>query len=154
MTTTAPKGYARRSLDIEAFWVPEKGPIHGEFLGAKLFDSGIDASKPSTLFIVRLTDPCFCTDKDDEIFTKNPGDIVGVWGKPGMKGLKNLFGVPVWMALTGEKDIGKGNPMKVFDIQSPKPGTAMPILEDMRERSKGAKTFLDSVKVESDNIPF
>lgn len=141
-TSAKPEGYRKQSMDIAGFWNPEQGPVHAIFRGASLFDNKLDKTKSSVLLFAELLEPCECVNQEDEAFTAQKGDVVGVWGKPGMRALRNLCGVPVWMQEAGEKDIGKGNPMKLFEILSPKQGTPIPILEDNRKESAGSKTFL------------
>lgn len=113
------------------------------------------------MFIIfELIDPAKVSTKDGDQeveLTASKGEMVGVWFKPGMKGLRTLAGCKVWMAFTGEKNIGKPSPMKTYDIRSPdKGGSMIPILEDNREYSRSVKTVLDAsmTKEELDKLPF
>src|SRR6516165_7871145 len=50
-----PSGYQKQSTDIVGFWDQESSPaIHFIPLEAKVFDSQLDKSKPSTLVIGKL----------------------------------------------------------------------------------------------------
>ena len=157
-----PEGYQKRSGDVVGFHDPEKqGPIHGIPRGCKLSDSDLDESKSSCFVIFELLDPCKVTegsgDEKEEKDAKK-GDMVGVWMKGGMRGLRNLCGVPVFMVHTGEKKL-KGRPaahsaMKTYDFHVPaaraNKGTTIPVIEDSRKRSKGApNSFLNKESRES-----
>lgn len=144
-----PEGYEARSTDIVGFWDPEKSPsLHFIPLEAKLFDSDLDASKPSTLIFGKLVDGCLLkTPKGDEDTEGEPGDLIGVWFKPGMAALKDLCGVKVFMYPTGEMETGKPNPMKTFDIHSRSKGTRIPVTDDKRDKSKHVTTLLSGPKV-------
>jgi len=128
--------------------------------GAKLSDSKIEKDKTSMFIIFELIEPVKVSTKDGDQeveLTASKGEMIGVWFKPGMKGLRSLAGCKVWMAFTGEKNIGKPSPMKTYDIRSPdKGGIMIPILEDNREYSRSVKTVLDAsmTKEELDKLPF
>ena len=144
---TAPANYKKQSDDVIGFWMGD-GPIHGKPLSARLFDSGIDSHRPSILIAFELLEPCKVSRKEDgttDTFEAPKGAIVGVWGKPGMKAVARLAGQPVYMVQAGTKDIGKGNPMKLYEVSSPgKPGAMIPIVSDTRKDSAGVQTFLDA----------
>ncbi len=156
-----PAGYGSKSEDVVGFCDLEtQGPIHGIPRGAKLSDSKIEKDKTSMFVIFELIDPVKVSAKDGDQEVELQavkGDMVGVWTKPGMKGIRFLAGCKVWIAFTGEKNIGKPSPMKLYDVRSPdKGGTLIPIIEDNRERSRAVKTFLDAsmTKEELDKLPF
>ena len=156
-----PAGYGSKSEDVVGFCDLEtQGPIHGLPRGAKLSDSKIEKDKASMFVIFELIDPVKVSSKDGhqevELLAQK-GEMVGVWFKPGMRGLRMLAGCKVWMGFTGEKNIGKPSPMKTYDIRSPdKGGNMIPILEDNREYSRNVKTVLDAsmTKEELDKLPF
>lgn len=144
-----PEGYQKHSGDVVGFHDPEKqGPIHGIPRGAKLSDSDLENEKPSCFVIFELLDPCTVTEgsgEEKEEKQAKKGDMVGVWVKGGMGGLKNLCGVPVFMVHTGEKKL-KGRPaaqsaMKTYDFHVPEKangkGKPIPLIEDNRKQSKG-----------------
>lgn len=152
---TAPQGYKRHSDDVTGFWDPdhESGycskTLHWIPREAKLSDSKIESYKPSILIIGELLDACILLAKDpndsDALVPVEAakGDIVGVWGKPGMRGLRMLSGRKVFMYRTGEKDVGKPNAMKLYDIHAQE-GTPkeLVITDDRRKDSAHVKTWL------------
>jgi len=156
-----PEGYKKRGIDLVGFWNPNHGPIHGIPRAAKLFDSNLDASKPSTLLILELVEPCdaiFSKDEDDdaEKVTTQTGDLVGVWSKPGLAAIKTLCGTPVFLQY--ERD-AKGevvtkrmkkkgmNAMKCFEVLSKtNPMKTIPVLEDSRRESAHVNTLLAPAK--------
>jgi hypothetical protein len=147
-THAAPEGYQSQSDDIVGTWNPEDGePIHGIPRHVKLSDSGIDKRNTSVLVFFELIDPCKVRDRpsdaqeEGEIITADPGDIVGVWYKAGMRKLLNLGQVNVFMYLSGEKDVGKPSPMKTFDIQAPRRGQRLRVDEDNRKESQQQTIF-------------
>jgi len=146
----APEGFVTQSDDVVGYWNPEECPIQCIPRAAKIFDGNIEKSKPSVLLIVELTAPCIIVTKkaegetEGERFVGKPGDMVGIWGKPGMRAIRDLGGVECWVKYTGEKDTGKPNPMKLFDVKSKSKGRRIEISDDSRKESKGVKTFLDT----------
>jgi hypothetical protein len=115
-------------------------------LEVKVFDSQLDAKKPSHLIVGILVDasPLDKMGKDtEEVVMGKPGDRVGVWAKPGMADLRKLAGQKTFIWLAGEKDTGKPNPMKVYKCASVQQGQPLLITEDLRKESKGAKTIFD-----------
>ena len=142
-----PEGYEQRSTDIVGFWDPEASPsIHFIPLEAKLFDSQLDPAKPSTLLFGKLVDACMLKTPDDESIEGAPGDLIGVWFKPGMAALKDLAGVKAFMYPTGEMDTGKPNPMKTYEVHSQRKGTRIPVTDDKREKSRFVTTLLSGPK--------
>lgn len=139
---TPPQGYVELSGDVVGYADPEKSPVHFIPEHAVLTDSTLQPEKTSVLIIGTLVDPVMLYMGDDDI-EGQAGDRIGVWGKPGMKGLRDGQGVKVWVVLTGEKDTGKPNPMKLFDTFAEKKGGRLPIEADYREKSKLARNFLE-----------
>lgn len=142
--TQVPAGYEKRSEDVVGYYNHDSNkPIHFIPRYAKTFDSGIDSTKPSVLIFGELIDECELkasgNDDDEESVMGQPGDIVGVWYKPGMRGLRSCAGAKVYMVAAGERDVGKGHPMKLFDVTAERgKGTVLTILEDVRARSARA----------------
>jgi hypothetical protein len=91
-------------------------------------------SESSVLFVCRAVDSVQLTDGTACL----PGDTFGLWGKPGMRAIVSLFGVPTWMLWTSEKATGKANPMRVYTVKH-KPAAArpVPIIADHRKTSRG-----------------
>lgn len=144
----APAGYEKQSEDVAGYWVPKDGPIHCIPRGVKLFDGNIEANKPAILIFADLVDALDVSRKADEGNDKETvraeaGSRVGIWYKPGMKPIRNLAGVKVWMAFAGEKEIGKPSPMQLFDVRSAGKGNPMPVTEDTRKKSARVVTDFD-----------
>ncbi len=135
----APDGLALQTDDVVGFWAPEESFIYGIPRGVKLFDSSIEPKRHSSLILFELLQPCkvFTKETGDTPQDAKKGDMVGVWGKPGMRALntKRLQGVPVWMCYSGEKEIGKPSPMQLFEIRSKGGGKVLEIVSDTRQRS-------------------
>jgi len=138
----SPENFKNRNGDVVGFWDPELTPIQCIPLSVKLFDGNIDKDKPSILLTVELVKAAGVRPTKDgegavgQPFAAPPGSLVGVWYKPGMKAVRDLCGVEVFIRLTGEKDTGKPNPMKTFEVTSEKNGTRVPVTEDLRDKSK------------------
>lgn len=157
----APEGYQTRGGDVTGFWDPESGhPIHFIPREANLSDSKLDSKKPSTLVIGTLVDavPLYLTSQDgksvDEV-QGQPGDTVGVWAKPGMAALKNLAHVKVYMYPNGEKNTGKPNPMKLFEVLSRGIGKPLQVVQDRRVQSRHLATWLTDPRdaAELEDVP-
>ncbi len=155
-----PEGYVEQSDDIIGVLNPDIAPAHFVPLNAALSDSKLDANKPSMLvFGTLMTDSTvYAKDETGESIPvqAKAGDRVGLWTKAGMAKLRDLAGVPVFIALKGEKKTGKPNPMKVYVIASPKVGTPLQIVADRRVKSAGTKTFLsrdDDATFNPENFP-
>jgi hypothetical protein len=134
----------RRSSDIKGFWDHEQGPLYFKPMTAKVFDGQkkIDNRKPTILIIGECLGPVKCKDKDGNVKELQKGDIVGLWGKPGMRDIRGSKGVAVMLKYTGEKDIGKAKPMKTFDVYSADGGTPLQIEQDSRVYSASVDTWL------------
>lgn len=149
-----PAGYGAIEEDIVGFWKPEEGPIEVKPLYVKLSDSRIDDTKSSTLIFCELVKPITLYRKDDETVEGKKGDLIGIWSKPGMRAIRNCAGVATYIALEGEKDTGKGNPMKTF-VVAPKDGIKgdrLVVEEDNRKQSKPGG--VDAPVPSDDDIPF
>jgi len=145
----APEGYQKQSTDILGFWNPDIAPaIHFVPLEVKLFDSNIEPKKPSAIVIGKLVDPITldAPGGEDDVTEGKPGDIVGVWYKPGMSAIKQLGGVKVFMYLTGELDTGKPNPMKTYDVLSKSKGNTLHVTLDARKESRYVETSFSGPK--------
>jgi hypothetical protein len=151
----APEGYEDAATDVEKFWDPKLSPIHCSPISVKLFDSQLDEGKPSALIAVRLLADCAVQTREKgaspEIARR--GEIVGVWYKAGMRGIKSLAGVPVYMRIKGTKDTGKPSAMVVYELKSKGAGKELPISEDTRDQSKHVRTSFDPAGAPSET-PF
>lgn len=162
MTTDKFADFEERGGDVVGIWSgdPQKAgnPCHFIPIDCVMGDSKkFDKTKPSILIFGKLCSECLLTiksdDEDDEDSDEvigKPGDLIGVWFKPGMAALKNLGGVEVLLDYKRdedgamlEKDIGKGNPMKLYSVKSKTPGGRLQVRADRREKSKNTPTFLD-----------
>jgi len=132
------KDMQKRSEDILGFWDENcSTPLFFTPRSAKLSDSKIEPEKKcSTLVEGLATRDCQVLSKDGEIIIAKPGDLIAVWAKPGMKALSNAAGVPVAMAYLGEKDTGKPNPMKLYDLRFGVGGQPLTVSADNRKLSK------------------
>jgi hypothetical protein len=148
-----PAGYKEQSEDIFGFWDSTSGEtIHMIPRFFRLFDSKLDPTKASTLLIAELVEPIRVENSKGETVIADKGELVGVWTKAGMVAIKNLGGVDVYMYQKGEKDTGKGNPMKLYKILSQAKGVKVPFSGDFRKRSLPAgHAPIDSAE---DDIPF
>ncbi len=131
-----PEGYEERTSDLVGFWDQEKGPIHFVPRYAKVFDSHIEAGKSSIVIVGQAVGSVPLLDSDGNEFDSQPGDVIGVWYKPGMVQIKSLADVRVFMYLSGEQDVGKINPMKTYKVGSSKKGNTLYLTDDYRKKSK------------------
>jgi hypothetical protein len=142
-----PKGYTKQSTDVVGFYDEEvQDEIHFIPLEAVHQDSSLDERKVSTLIFGKLVDPCRLTEsaKSGNVVQGKVDDIVGVWYRPGMRDIRMLGGVPVFMYPDGIKDTGKPNPMKKYSCNSVSKGKRIVIIEDRRDKSKGISTDFDA----------
>lgn len=130
-------GYWNSDGEYPITGIPEEGVI--------AIDSGIDKSKPSLLMKWKATVPTIVADQDGAEDVCKAGDLVGVWYKPGMRDVRPLGGIEVTMSRNPgkDKDTGKGNPMKAFEVRASGTGRLLRITEDRRERSLSAATIFD-----------
>lgn len=153
MNFSAPEGFIEQTDDVVGFWDGDKGyPIFFVPEAATLHDSGQDPTKTSILIKGRLVEACEVY-LGDEIDLAEPGDMVGVWAKPGMKAIRDLGGVQVWVRQTGEKDVGKKSPMKTFGVFSKTKGQPIPVVGDYRDKSKGVRHMLEGAPLSHSNLP-
>jgi len=142
----APAGYAEQTGDITGFWDDSLSPtIHFIPVEVRAFDSQLDKNKPSMLVIGKLVDAIpLSSGKTGKTVEGKPGELVGVWAKPGMRNLKNLAGVRVFMYDSGETlATGKVNPMRVYKVLSKDKGAELLVTDDKRKQSRGAKLFFE-----------
>lgn len=153
MNFSAPEGYREQTDDVVGFWDGDKGyPIHFIPEEATLHDSDIEPQKVSVLVKGVLVEACEVY-LGDEVSIADEGDRVGVWMKPGMKKLRDLGGQKVWVRQTGEKDVGKPSPMKVFGVYAAERGTTIPVVGDYRDKSKNTRHLLEGAPLSHSNLP-
>ena len=178
-----PDDFKKRSMDPVGFWIPKipngkNGflPIRCIIQSAKLLDAKLDKSKPSVLLIAELTAPAPLSVKEEnidddmeiidaekgDILIGKKGDIVGIWGKPGMRDVIPLGGVEVSIQMNPEskwkKIKDRPSKMVTFDIRSAKVGTKIPIISDQRKESKDVRPWIQesttSMPTGSDDTDF
>lgn len=142
---TIPEQYkVELSGDVVGFGDPDVAPV--EFIPehAVLTDSTIDPTKTSVLVIGRLAADCMLYMGDEDI-EGTAGDLIGIWGKPGMKGLRDAAGVPVFVVLSGTKAMKESfkQDMKLYTVVATQKGGRLPIEADYRDKSKNARNFLE-----------
>jgi hypothetical protein len=149
----APEGYAKQSTDLIGFWNPDVvagkiTAVHFIPLEVKLFDSKLEPSKVSTIIVGKLVDavPLSAPGGEDEVVEGAPGDIIGIWYKPGMSALKTLGNVKVFMYPTGEIETGKPNPMKTYDCLAKTKGGELHVTQDGRKKSRNVETSFASAR--------
>lgn len=150
-----PEGMRRFNGDVVGFHDCEsQGPLYGIPRAAKLSDNGQDPKKPSCFVILEALDAMKVTEgtgEDATEFMCKTGDMVGLWLKGGMRQIRNLCGVPVFIQYAGEKKL-KGrppsqSPMQLFDFNIGEgKGTPIPMIEDNRKQSREAPTMFDAPK--------
>jgi hypothetical protein len=142
--------------DVEAYWDPEKSAIRFKPLSVRMFDSDMEPKRASYLITGITTSAArlyMTTEEKDDRGKKirdynvyPAGTAVGVWYKPGMKGIVNRHNVDCYLKKSGEKDTGKPNPMTLFDLVADKETNTIPVTEDYRDKSKDVKTPFDKIK--------
>lgn len=188
-----PEGFEQTGGDIVAYWEPAspgKGPgrdggkdpkyWYDEAMGYRpgspavtftpidcaLSDSKLDNSKTSTLLFGRLEKPCMLRSavESEGYKTFQPGSLIGIWTKPGMRPLQKLAGAVVWMKngvqINGEtsmfKDVDRPSPMVQFDIRHKGKGDQLRVREDRRDKSLPSALKEKRAEVAADlgDIPF
>jgi hypothetical protein len=170
-----PEGFEDVSTDIEALYdyrhTPEMfiRPVHFTLSDSK------DKKKPSVLIHADLLKPAmlFAADEDGEELREFPaGTRVGIWYRPGLRGIMQCGGAVTYLALAGEKDVGQIQAMKVFKVSKRKGETGaqlncasdyrkmtrnMPLpwesAEDAKARSS-ARGGTQSAPNDDDEVPF
>jgi hypothetical protein len=139
-----PEGFTEQSGDLVGYYDGES-IIQIVPMYVKMFDSSLDANKPSILLTAKLCADARLKDKDGNVsIDALEGDLVGIWMKPGMKGLLPHEGHVCHLVPAGELETGKPNPMAVYKVYTAnKAGPRIPVLEDARQKSRGAKTMFD-----------
>lgn len=150
-----PEGFQQTASDVDQFWNEEGGPIQGVLLCGKNYLNKL-AGKVNSIYVIRLTSPCKSqTNKGDGFENPaQPGELVGVWGAPGLKDLMMMGGCEVHITRNGEKDVGKPSKMKVYAIGYKGRMTKLAIIRDGEakvEASNGAAPATDGT---NDALPF
>ena len=156
VTFTLPEGFVDQTSELIGFWADDaqQSPIQGIPRHVIAHDSHLDPSKPSYLIVVELTATSSMVDPDGERIVVEPGKYVGLYYKPGMAAILELADVEVWMVLTGERDVGKASPMKVYRVASKGRGAALKVKKDYRKTSRAVQTPFATPEPEYDPPTF
>lgn len=133
-----PAEFQQVNLDIIGFWLEDR-VLECIPESVKLFDNKQDKHKPSALITAKLTKDCEVMTSDGELIEGREGQLVGIWGRPGMRDLRVLSGCRVAIVPDGEIAIkDKPNPMRAYKIYSHKEdeGKQLQVDLDKREKSK------------------
>lgn len=141
-----PAGYAKvtSQVEIENYWMPEKGPIHGKLVSAYDFrqKTGRGKGQIRRCYILDLAGPAYCRVMTEGVKGQKAFDedlvtpdlktdphvptLVGVFGSAGLRDLDGLGGCFVFIQREPEqKELESGNAMWLFDISHK--GTAKPL---------------------------
>lgn len=138
-----PAGFTQVNLDIVGFW-NEDCMITCVPLNVKLFDNKVENVKSSALITVKLLEPIEVRTSEGEVVPAEPGSLVGIWGRPGLRELKVLGNCRVAIVPDGEIPVkDKPNPMRAFKIFSHQEDTptALKVALDKREKSRGTENL-------------
>lgn len=139
------EGFVQVNLDIVGFW-NEDCIIHCIPKNVKLFDNKVEKAKPSPLITVELIDPIDVRTTEGEIIRAEAGQLVGIWGRAGMRDLKVHADCRVKIAPNGEKELeDQKNAMRLYDIRKVASDTpkVLKVALDKRDKSKRTETFWD-----------
>lgn len=118
--------YVLVSSDVLGFWNGE-GTIHFRPTSKKIFKNKKFPDRDSVMIVgVALGKADLVTADGDELQASS-GDIIGVWYSPGMRELLGLCDCKVKMKADGERDVGKGSPMKAYKIARSNSDTPRPL---------------------------
>lgn len=152
-----PAGYESKSADAVGVWNSRNRrcsrTLHFIPQEANIIDNNVTPSRASIFVIGRLVEPCTVekTKDPDELVRAKPGDLVGVWYSPGMRGLESMLGVKTFMFFEKEVEMSNGrNPMRKYCVAGPTRAAGskekdklIPIRGDYRKQSKGTPTVFD-----------
>jgi hypothetical protein len=151
------RNYEDVSYDIEAWWNSEKGDV----LEGKLVDFRDVETKfgAKILYIVVTSEACRAVESgndDAEAEEWDAGSNIGFLSSGGLNALKKLRrGAQVRIEHTGERDVGRGNPMKTYRVQVDRsePGKGLSYLDE--EKRTNAQQAMPQEQFKSeDDIPF
>lgn len=109
--------------DLDGYWMPEKGPLHGKLISAFQFiqKSGKSRGKTQTVFVFDLAEPCTALvkldggGKDEDVL--EPRSLCGVIMTYGLRQLVGLGGCFVKLERESTKrTLGNGNEMWSYAI--------------------------------------
>lgn len=123
---------------VAGFWDEESGiPVYGRVCYAREITptKGPSKGKVKRYFVIELLAATMLAankDKNQPAKRAEKGEMVAVWGTPGLSDLNRMAGSLVWVKRNpkGEWiDTGKGNPMKTYDIRQEGQGLAVQVLK-------------------------
>jgi hypothetical protein len=152
--------YVVFSSDVVGFW-SEADTLHFVPTGFKEFPNKKYKDKMTTIIVGKLLTPGegLITNKADEDVGAERGDLIGVWGQAGMREIKNLYLCKVKLTRdeTLDKDVGKGQPMKGYRIETPrgvKPAALPNLTPAGAAPSNGPTAGGNTASDNFDDIPF
>lgn len=135
-----PAGYEERSGTILGYW-KQGTPLHFIPRYVILADNGAQPNKSSALIAGELLSPSTVEMKDEPGTFVKEGELIGVWYRPGLRGLLSLGGAKTYVIPSGEVNVGKPSPMKTFKIFSSGKGELLRVTVDHRNMSCGDPTM-------------
>lgn len=134
---------------VVGYWDPRVNPyVYVRPLHGIVFDNSLDKEKVSTLIVCEACeDTPVVTKEGDTLALK--GDLIGLWGKAGMRHIIMAGGTECYVAHVGEKDVGKASPMMLFKVYTKGTRNLIPLTEDKREESAEADTWWSTSAVDT-----
>lgn len=142
--TATPDGFEDVTSDVVAVYdYRTTTEVFIRPLGYTLSDSK-DKKKPAILIHAELLKPAVLIpmgdERDDstEPRTFATGSRIGLWYRPGMRGIMQCSGTSTYLAFTGEKDVGQIQAMKTFKVSRKKSETSAELscLSDFRKQTR------------------
>lgn len=121
--TATPDGFEDVSVDVVAVY--DYRTTTDAFirpLGYTVSDSK-DKKKPAILIHADLLKPATLIPMGDDSTDPREfaaGSRIGLWYRPGMRGIMQCSGAVTYLAFTGDKDVGQILPMKTFKVSRKK----------------------------------
>lgn len=164
-TKGAPEGYrSTKKPNIEGYWLPEHGPIHGRILGA--FEYVNKLKRMTRVYVLRLAEPCVCTVKADRELVEDRLDknaVVGVFSTGFLPGyLENCLGAVVWINRLPDKVRTSNGDAWDYDVRADRRGKPIVVetrvskeRQPERERQESYKNdYTPDDSDDIDDLPF
>lgn len=140
--TATPDGFEDVSVDVVAVYDYRTTPdVFIRPLGYSVSDSK-DKKKPAILIHADLLKPTTLIPMGDDDSTEPrefaAGSRIGLWYRPGMRGIMQCSGAVTYLAFAGDKDVGQIQPMKTFKVSRKKGETSADLscLSDFRKQTR------------------
>jgi hypothetical protein len=145
LTKASVKADVPCSDDVVGFWEDDLSPIFCTPQFVKLSDSKAEKLKPSALVFVKLERDCAASrstpDSGAEVFRAKRGDLVGIWYRPGLRGIEHCAGIPTLIVKGGTKNTGKVNDLQMYEVNRTLPERrALEVVSDARVHSRAVAT--------------